>query len=172
MKKIFSFVSLFVTCFIATVSAQGCGVGGQGCGTGSFDNGQDYSGYEAQQDYSYGDRGSECQPPEKPMNDCYCLYCRYVPQHYNKWHCTYEQKNNYKKCCRYVPQQYQKTCCRMVPQYYNVTCTRQVPEYYYTCQTTQVPKYTCEKCCKWIPQYYYKHVSEPTCGDRCVESCR
>ena len=157
MKKIYLFVSLFVCCLFASASAQDWS-GDQG--------GQGYS-----QDYSYGG-GQQCAPAEKPMNDCYCLYCRYVPQNYNKWHCEYVPQYSYKKCCRYIPQQYQKTCCRMVPQYYNVACTRQVPEYYYTCQTKQVPKYRCEKCCKWIPQYYYKHVSEPTCGDRCVESCR
>ena len=167
MKKIYLFVSLFVCCLFASATAQDYGNNGYSFGGAGQ---QDWSGDQGGQDYSYG--GQECAPVEKAMNDCYCLYCRYVPQHYNKWHCEYVPQYSYKKCCRYIPQQYQKTCCRMVPQYYNVACTRQVPEYYYTCQTKQVPKYRCEKCCKWIPQYYYKHVSEPTCGDRCVESCR
>ena len=150
MKKILAYLSLFV-CVCSYAQA--------------------HDGHDSNWDNNYMERSSgssECAPPEKAMNDCYCLYCRYVPKYYSKWHCNYVPQYRYKKCCRYVPQQYQKRCCKMVPQYYNVTCTRQVPQYYYTCQTKYVPKYSCEKCCKWVPQYYYKHVCEPTCGDKCV----
>lgn len=157
MKKVCLFFSLFVCCFIAaSVSAQ------------------DYNNYDYNQssyagDYN-GDGNCDCAPPERPMNDCYCLYCKYCPQYYDKWNCEYVPQYSYKKCCRYVPQYYEKSCCRMVPQYYNVTCCRQVPQYYTTCDCKYVPKYSCQKCCRWVPQYYYKHVCEPTCGNNCVDA--
>lgn len=156
MKKALMFLSVFMCCFVtAPTFAQGWG------GSNSCD-----------QPCPVPQQQPECAPAEKPMNDCYCLYCRYVPQYYNKTHCEYVPQVSYKKNCRMVPQYYEKTCCKMVPQYYTQTCCRQVPQYYYTCETKQVPKYTTERCCKYVPQYYYKHVSEPTCGDRCVETCR
>lgn len=125
--------------------------------------------------YDAGDSNCDqpCAPPERPMNDCYCLYCRYEPCYYNKWHCQYCPKYTYKKCCRYVPQYYQKQCCRYVPQYYCQTCCRYVPQYYYTCQCHYVPKYSCERCCRYVPKYYYKHVCQPTCTpDSCAEAPR
>ena len=94
MKKVYLFFSLFVCCFIASANAQYSGA-----------SQQDWAN-QSNQDYSYGSSGSECAPPEKPMNDCYCLYCRYVPKYYNKWHCDYVPQYSYKKCCRYVPQQF------------------------------------------------------------------
>lgn len=100
-------------------------------------------------------------PPERFVGNCYCLYCRYEPCYYNKWHCNYVPKYTYKKCCRYVPQYYQKQCCRYVPQYYYETCCRQCPQYYYTCNCQYVPKYTCERCCRYVPKYYYKRTCCP-----------
>jgi hypothetical protein len=162
MKKVFLLFSLFVCCFFASkVSAQDYG---NCCG---YDN-NNYGG-----SYNTGDTNSDCPPPERAMNDCYCLYCKYCPQYYDKWNCEYVPQYCYKKNCRYVPQYYEKSCCRMVPQYYNVTCCRQVPQYYTTCSCKYVPKYSCQKCCRYVPQYYYKHVCEPTCGDNCVDAgCR
>lgn len=158
MKKIGLFFSMLMCMFMVTTAhAQ-----------------DDYSRYDNNmmngQNYDMEAQGADCGAPcEKPMNDCYCLYCKYEPCYYNKTHCNYVPKYTYKKCCRYVPQYYEKKCCRYVPQYYTQTCCRQVPQYYYTCQCHYVPKYTCEKCCKYVPKYYYKHTCKPTCDEN---SCR
>ncbi len=126
--------------------------------------------YAGQTSCSYN---PQCPPQEKAMNDCYCLYCRYEPCYYNKWHCSYVPKYTYKKCCRYVPQYYQKQCCRYVPQYYSQTYCHQVPQYYYTRQCKYESKYNCERCCRYVPKYYYKHVCQPTCNSNsCIDATR
>ncbi len=112
-----------------------------------------------------GSSAQPCAPGDQAMNDCYCLYCKYVPCYYNKWHCQYCPEYGCKKCCRMVDECYQKQCCRMVPQYYCQTCTRKVPQYYYEKTCCYKPKYTCEKCCKYEKKYYYKHQCEPTCNE-------
>ncbi len=175
MKKTGFFFSLLCTLMVSYSYAQpydqqsydGGPQQQQFDGNQQFDGGQQFGG---------GDGGNCDQPacpPERPMNDCYCLYCRYEPCYYNKWHCNYCPKYCYKKCCRQVPQYYQKQCCRYVPQYYCQTCCRYVPQYYYTCTCHYVPKYTCERCCRYVPKYYYKHTCQPTCTpDCCAEAPR
>src|SRR2546423_693136 len=118
MKKICMFLSIMMCAFVASSYAQpydgGQYDGGQYDG-GQYDGGQQYDGGYAGggyagDGYASGDAncGQPCAPSEKPMNDCYCLYCKYEPCYYNKWHCNYCPKYTYKKCCRYVPQYYQK----------------------------------------------------------------
>lgn len=152
MKKICLFLSLFMCCLCASSYAQGYDEGNYDQVGGNFSGGGD----------------QQCCPPaDRPMNDCYCLYCRYEPCCYNKWHCCQVPQYGCKKCCRYVDQCYEKTCCKYVPQYYNVTCTRKVPQYYTVPTCHYVTKYNCERCVKYVPKYYYKHTSQPTCGDTC-----
>lgn len=152
MKKICLFFSLFVCCMFASQASADWSNQGDCCNP-------------------CGQQAEAAAPCEQQMNDCYCLYCKYVPQYYDQWHCDYVPQYTQKKCCRMVPQCYEKTCCRYVPQYYTQTCTRQVPEYYYTQDCHYVPKYSCEKCCRYVPQYYYKH----TCGNdagACAAPCQ
>lgn len=163
MKKVCLFLSVLMCTFLASFSYA------QNFGDDNGSNGEGYAGggIVAQGGCGGGEESSfqgegNGQPAEHPAGDCYCLYCRYEPCYYNKWHCDYCPKYNYKKCCRMVPQYYQKQCCRMVPQYYCQTCCRQCPQYYYTCSCCYVPKYRCEKCCRWVPKYYYKR----TCGQQ------
>ncbi len=172
MNRIGLFLSMLMCMFMASAAyAQNddMGYGGDfGGGQDGYQQSYDDNGYGAGGGYDQGNAGAPC---EKPVGDCYCLYCKYEPCYYNKTHCDYVPKYTYKKNCRYVPQYYQKQCCRYVPQYYCQTCCRQVPQYYYTCQCHYVPKYTCERCCKYVPKYYYKHTCAPSCTpNSCMEA--
>lgn len=166
MRKAYLFLSVLLCVFTASFSYA------QNYEDGSYGDAQPYSGEYGYAGQSYGG-GEGCCPSERPVGDCYCLYCRYEPCYYNKWHCHYEPKYCYKRCCRQVPQYYQKQCCRYVPQYYCQTCCRYCPQYYTTCTCHYVPKYTCERCCRYVPRYYYKHTCQPTCCDnnQCAPQC-
>lgn len=127
--------------------------------------------------YSYGSEGGYSDVAgdasgaccERPCGDCYCLYCKYIPEYYNVQKCCYVPQYCYKKCCRYCPQYYQQQCCRYVPQYYCKTCCRYCPQYYYTCDCNYCPQYYCEKRCRYKPCYYYKHTCAPTgCDNACA----
>lgn len=171
MKKIGLFFSV-LCCLMTSLSfAQGNSYPDQGRPQDMYmAQGHDGDTRDWPQDHPASPEEQSCAPIEKPAGDCYCLYCKYVPCYYNKWHCEYVPEYGCKKCCRMVDECYTKRCCRMVPQYYDKTCTRKVPQYYYERTCRQVPKYSCEKCCKWKKEYYYKHTCAPTCTqDTCVE---
>ena len=129
MRKACLLLSMTLSLFAASFSYAQPYDAGNAYGGGPYEAVHSQNGpYDAVQSQNgddgiaYNDGNVGCPPPEKPVGDCYCLYCRYEPCYYNKWHCNYVPKYCYKKCCRYVPQYYQKKCCRYVPQYYYETC--------------------------------------------------